>query len=409
MAYRALTEQEAVEYVKALPGLFSEEATLVSREIGDGNLNLVFDVREEAAGKSVIVKQALPYARVLGESWPLTLDRARIESEALRIQHKLVPELVPEVYHYDQELALTVMENVGDHVLLRKGLIEGNRYPLFARQIGKFLAHTLFYTSDLGVHPFEKKALVGSFLNPELCKITEDLVFTDPYEDAPTNDFNPLIQKEVEAIWNNKPLKLEIAKLKFDFLTRAEALLHGDLHTGSIFITETSLKAIDPEFAYYGPIGFDIGAVIANLLLNYAGQHGLQKDPGERESYREYLLTTVEDVWNEFVSQFVQLWHRHAKERSAHAEGFWQSYVKRLIQDAAGFAGCKILRRVIGLAGVADLNSIEDVQTRAEAERLALAIGEALILGRQNVEESTDITDIVRTVTARYYQEAATV
>ncbi|MED1954984.1 S-methyl-5-thioribose kinase [Brevibacillus centrosporus] len=409
MAYRALTEQEAVEYVKALPGLFTEGATLVSSEIGDGNLNLVFDIREEETGKSVIVKQALPYARVVGESWPLTVDRARIESEALRLQHKYVPDLVPEVYHFDQELALTVMENVGDHIIMRKGLIEGNRYPLFAKQIGKFLAHTLFYTSDLGANPYDKKALVGTFLNPELCKITEDLVFTDPYENAPTNDFNPLIQKEVEAIWENKPLKLEIAKLKFDFLTRAEALLHGDLHTGSIFITPTSMKAIDPEFAYYGPIGFDIGAVIANLLLNYAGQHGLQKDQGERESYREYLLTTVEDVWNEFVSQFVQLWHKQAKERSAHVEGLWQSYVNRLIQDTAGFAGCKILRRVIGLAGVADLNSIEDVQVRAEAERLALAIGEALILGRNNLEESTDITDLVRTVTARFYQEATTV
>lgn len=83
--------------------------------------------------------------------------------------------------------------------------------------------------------------------------------------------------------------------------------------------------------------------------------------------------------------------------------------MKRLIQDTAGYAGCKILRRVIGLAGVADLNTIADDEKRAEAERLALAIGEALILGRSNVDESTDITDIVRQVTARYYQEATTV
>jgi 5-methylthioribose kinase len=407
MAYRALTEQEAVEYVKALPGLFSEGAELSSREIGDGNLNLVFHIREEATGKSVIVKQALPYARVVGESWPLTVDRARIESEALRIQHKYVPDLVPEVYHFDAELALTVMEDVSDHVIMRKGLIAGNRYPLFAKHIGRFLARTLFFTSDLGAHPFDKKALVGKFINPELCKITEDLVFTDPYEDAPTNNFNPLIRPEVEAIWRNKPLKREIAKLKYDFLTRAEALLHGDLHTGSIFVSETSTKVIDPEFAYYGPIGFDIGAVIANLLLNYAGQHGLQPDQGKREEYREYLLETVENVWNEFVSQFVQLWHKQAKERSAHVEGFWQDYVKRLIQDAAGYAGCKILRRVIGLAGVADLNTIADDHVRAQAERLALAIGQELILRRGEMEESTDITDVVRSVSARFYQEAA--
>jgi len=407
MAYRALTEQEAVSYVQSLPGLFEERTGLTSREIGDGNLNLVFHIADKATGKSVIVKQALPYARVVGESWPLTVDRARIESEALRLQHHYVPDLVPHVYHFNPELALTVMQDLSDHVIMRKGLIEGKRYPLFAKHIGRFLAETLFHTSDLGAHPYEKKSLVAKFINPELCKITEDLVFTDPYENAPTNNFNPLIRPDVEAIWKNAPLKLEIAKLKYDFLTRAEALLHGDLHTGSIFVTQTSTKVIDPEFAYYGPIGFDIGAVIANLLLNYAAQHGLQPDPAKREAYREYLLETVENVWNEFVSQFVQLWHKQAKERSAHVQGFWQEYVQRVLRDTAGFAGCKILRRVIGLAGVADLNTIADDQIRAEAERLALAIGQALILGRGKLEQAADITDLVRATAVGYDQEAA--
>lgn len=406
MTYRALSEQEAVEYVRNLPNLFAENATFTSHEIGDGNLNLVFHIRDEQNGKSVIVKQALPYARVVGESWPLTLDRARIETEALRIQYKHVPDLVPEVYHYDAELALTVMEDLSDHIIMRKGLIAGNRYPQFAKHIGRFMAQTLFYTSDISLHPFEKKALVGSFINPELCKITEDLVFTDPYEDAPTNNFNPLIRPQVEQIWSNVPLKKEIAKLKFGFLTRAEALLHGDLHTGSIFVTETSTKVIDPEFAYYGPIGFDIGAVFANLLLNYAAQEGLAQDEAARESYRAYLLETVENVWNEFVSQFVHLWHKQAKERSAHVEGFWQDYVNNVLHDAVGYAGCKMLRRVIGLAGVADLNSIESDEIRARAERLALAIGQALILERNEVQEATDITAIVNKVTTTFNQEA---
>lgn len=398
MAYRALTEAEAVEYVKALPGLFAAEAPLTSHEIGDGNLNLVFHISQPETGKSVIVKQALPYARVVGESWPLTLDRARIESEALQIQYKYVPNHVPQVYHYDAELALTVMEDLSSHVIMRKGLIERKRYPLFAKHIGKFMAHTLFFTSDLGLDPYEKKALVGRFINPELCKITEDLVFTDPYEDHETNNFNPLIADDVKQIWNHTALKREITHLKFAFLTRAEALLHGDLHTGSIFVTKESTKVIDPEFAYYGPMGFDVGAVIANLLLNYAGQHGLTQDEQERESYRQYLLDTVEDVWNEFVSEFVKLWHKQVKERSANVEGFWQDYVNQLLQDAVGFAGCKMLRRVIGLAGVADLKEIADPQVRAEAERQALAIGQALILNRKSIAEAADITDLVRKV-----------
>ncbi len=52
------------------------------REVGDGNLNLVFIVTSGAAG--AVVKQALPYVRLVGESWPLPLDRAHFEREALR-------------------------------------------------------------------------------------------------------------------------------------------------------------------------------------------------------------------------------------------------------------------------------------------------------------------------------------
>ncbi len=48
----------------------------------------------------------------------------------------------------------------------------------------------------------------------------------------------------------------------------AQALIHGDLHTGSIMVNEQDTKVIDPEFAFYGPMGFDVGTLLANLLLN---------------------------------------------------------------------------------------------------------------------------------------------
>ena len=56
-------------------------------------------------------------------------------------------------------------------------------------------------------------------------------------------------------------------QLKLKFLTSAEALVHGDLHTGSIMVTEEDTRAIDPEFAFFGPMGFDVGALIGNLLI----------------------------------------------------------------------------------------------------------------------------------------------
>ncbi|WP_134699851.1 S-methyl-5-thioribose kinase [Ammoniphilus sp. YIM 78166] len=398
MEYRAFSEQEAVEYARHIKGLFPDGAQLDSREIGDGNLNLVFHIIDRVSGKSIIFKQALPYARVVGESWPLTLDRARIESEALIIQDEICPGSVPKVYHYDKELALTVMEDLSDHVIMRKGLIEGNLYPAFAEHIGSFLAKTLFFTSDYAMGFKEKKERVGQFINPELCKITEDLVFTDPYYDAETNNFNPLIRETVEGIWGNAELRREIGKLKYSFMTDAQALLHGDLHTGSIMVTEQSTKVIDPEFAYYGPMGFDIGAVIANLLLNYAAQEGLKENAAERGSFRAWLLGTATKVWNTFEEEFRRLYKENVKDPVFSAPGFVDDVMAGLLKDTAGFAGCKMMRRVIGLAGVADLNSIQDEKVRAKAEIFALAIGQSLVMERQAVKRIEDVLEIVKKI-----------
>ncbi|MCD1258820.1 S-methyl-5-thioribose kinase [Paenibacillus athensensis] len=398
--YHPLTEAEAIEYSRSIPDLFTPGAELVSREIGDGNLNLVFHISEPTTGKSIILKQALPYAKVVGESWPLTLDRARIESEALMIEEKLCPELVPHVYVYEADLALTVMEDLSDHVIMRKGLIEGNRYPLFAKHIGHFLAHTLFFTSDLGMNQQEKKLQLGRFINPELCKITEDLIFYHPYFDAETNNFEPHLRDAVEAIWRDQALHREAAGLRYKFLTSAQALLHGDLHTGSIFIKPDSTKVIDPEFAYYGPMGFDIGAVIANLLLNFAAQEGWSPDARSRKDYRSYLLTTVRDVWTQFERNFRTLWDEHCTDRMARTPGYQDRYLDELLKDTVGFAGAKMVRRVIGLAHVADIDKIEDAAARERAQRLALTIGTALIHGHRSAESIEALIDVAASAAA---------
>jgi 5-methylthioribose kinase len=393
--YHALTVQEAVEYARHLPGLFLEGAVFESREIGDGNLNLVFHIQDKVSGKSVIFKQALPYARVVGESWPLTLDRARIESEALILQNELSHGSVPQVYHYDSKLALTVMEDLSDHTIMRKGLIHCQKYPSFPQHIGKFMAKVLFLTSDYVLDFKTKREKVAQFINPELCKITEDLVFTDPYFDAPTNNFNSKIRGEVEAIWKDEELKREAAKLKALFMTSAQSLLHGDLHTGSIMVTSSSTKVIDPEFAFYGPMGFDIGAVIANLLLNYAGQEGLTHDEAERASYRTYLVDTVVNVWAAFEHEFLALWENHVKDEVFKTEGYVHELLSQVLQESVGFAGCKMIRRVIGLAGVGDLGEIEDEEKRAKAEKLALQIGKQFVLKRNKVKTIGDVAGIV--------------
>ncbi|MCR8643669.1 S-methyl-5-thioribose kinase [Paenibacillus sp. N1-5-1-14] len=392
--YHPLSELDAITYAKNLPNIFDNDAQLTCHEIGDGNLNLVFHITDTKSAKGVIIKQALPYAKVVGESWPLTLDRARIESEALIAQAQVCPTLVPEVYAYDPNLAVTAMEDLSDHIIMRKGLMQTVRYPRFAEDIGTFLARTLFYTSDLGMNQQDKKRQVENFINPDLCKITEDLIFEAPYTDADTNNYEAHLQDVVDRLHNNVNLHLEVAILRQKFLTSAQALLHGDLHTGSIFVTPESTKVIDPEFAYYGPMGFDIGAVFANLLLNYAAQEAWSESPEACQDYRNYLLNTLTEVWNVFNREFRALWNEHCVDRIAKTTGYQDFYMQQLLRDTVGFTGCKMVRRVIGLAHVADIDQIENLDTRERAQRIALHLGQQLILLNRQAASIDDLIDL---------------
>lgn len=395
--YEPLNELTVIDVVKPLN--FFDEATvneLVVKEIGDGNLNLVFHIEDPLSKKALIVKQALPYAKVVGESWPLTLDRARIESDALLQEAASVPHLVPKVYHSDSHLALTVMEDLSDHVILRKGLIDGNTYPQLAEDIGTFAANTAFYSSDFYLHPYDKKERVKQFTNPELCKITEDLVFTDPFFDHDTNDFPAELQKDVEKIWSDQELLREVAQLRYSFLTRAEILLHGDLHTGSIFVKENSTKVIDPEFAFYGPAGFDLAHFFANLALNHLSQNAHAKEPFYRESLQSYLLETIEKTWNKYSKTFSELWNKKATDPFAKIEGVLDDFLQKTFQEAVGFAGCEVIRRTIGLAHVADLDSIENKDVEIFYKKKALELGSSLIKKQRSITTVTQLTDLIR-------------
>ena len=395
--YRALDVHTVIAYVGARPELwevFRPGEALEAAEIGDGNLNLVFRVWATAdPTRTIIVKQALPYVRLVGESWPMPADRARIEAQALEVEYRLAPQHTPRTYFYDADMHLIAMQNLYQHIVMRKGLIEGVRYPHFAEHIGLFLARTLGGTSDLLLDYRTKKLEVARFLNPELCKITEDLIFTEPYRYTERNPFHKQLEPQVLALQADDALRVEVAQMKEKFMTHAQALLHGDLHTGSIMVNATDTYVIDPEFAFYGPMGFDIGAVIGNLFLNYAAHEVRTKDPARRADFRQYLTDTVLELWHVFEREFQSyVWSQVDAVNMPPA--YQRDYMLRLLQDSAGLGACKMMRRVIGLAGVADIRGIEDVHDRAIAGSLALNMGVALIKRRRELHTIEDLVAV---------------
>ncbi len=395
--YTPLTVDTVIDYTRTRPELramFREGEVLEAVEVGDGNLNLVFKVWVQADPKrTVVLKQALPYLRLVGDSWPLPTDRARIEAAVLAIEYRLVPQHTPKVYFYDPDMYLTAMQNLNNHIIMRKGLIQGIKYPHFAEHIGLFMACTLGYTSDLVLDYKTKKEEVARFINPELCKITEDLVFTEPYRKTERNPYHKEIEPQVLALQADDALRSEVAEMKEKFMTQAQALIHGDLHTGSLMVNQTETYAIDPEFAFYGPMSFDIGAVIANLFLNYAAHEVRTIDPDTRADFRKYLTDTVIQLWHVFEREFQPIWAQ--VDHINMPKGYQERYMLRLLQDGAGMAACKMMRRVIGLAGVEDIRGIENVAERSTAASLALNIAYELMMQRHELRKIEEMVEIV--------------
>ncbi|KAF7767676.1 hypothetical protein PCIT_a3741 [Pseudoalteromonas citrea] len=377
--YSVFDSEKALGYVASLGSLFNLQAPLSCYEFGDGNLNLVFRI-SDSAGRSIILKQALPYARCVGESWPLTLDRARIEASVLKLHGVVCPETTVKVLHQNDQLALTILEDLGQLAILRTALNNGETYPKLSKDIATHLATTSFNYSDFVLTPAKKKSLVSEFLNPELCAITEELFFDDPYHQHERNDFPITLTEPVSALRNNAQLRLEVAKLKAKFLCSPQTLLHGDVHTGSIFVDANTTKVIDPEFGFFGPIGFDLGSFVGNLLLNYCAQQARIESLPQRRQMQTYLISCIAECLLTFEQSWQTLANTHTQDVTLRDPAYIDHFISSIMQDAMGYCGTELIRRTIGLAHVADIEGIEDKTARFAVEQHTLLLGEQLIL-----------------------------
>lgn len=384
--YRTFNAADAVEYAQQFGGVDDPSALVSAEEIGDGNLNLVFKIFDNQGRSRVVVKQALPYVRCVGESWPLTLDRARLEAQTLIEHYKHCPQHTVNVTHYDAELAVMVMEDLSSHRIWRSELVKGAYYSQAGRQVGEYLAQTLFHTSDFFLHPHKKKAEVARFINPEMCEITEDLFFNDPFIDHERNKYPAALESLVVSLRSDDALKIAVAGLKHRFFADAEALLHGDVHSGSIFVADGSLKVIDAEFGYFGPIGFDVGSAIGNLLINYCCLPGLLA-PREAAEGRERRLSDVQDICNQFASRFLELAKEKTRDVALAYPGYAESFLRKVWRDTLGYCGTELIRRTVGMSHVADFKQIEDQTMRTECIRSCITLGRTLILAADHVAD----------------------
>ena len=388
---------DVVEYVKEKYDFFDKNAELSVNEIGDGNLNYVFRVQDEKTGKSVILKHSGIETRARSGRHVDT-DRNRIEAEILMLQDKYAPGYVPKIYGYDPVMCCMAMEDMKDYEVMRGALLKYERYPFFADQITTYMVNILLATTDVAMDHKEKKKLVKSYINPDLCTITEQLVYSDSFGNfAGKNYVVDELKDYVELeIYGDKELRLEGAKLKFDFMEHAQALIHGDLHSGSIFINNERIKVFDPEFAFYGPMGYDLANVVAHTIFAKFHSIAMQEEGNAKNEFQEWADSVILESVDLFIDKFKEKYDEICTDCMAKTEGFREYYLGQVIHDAAGIAGCELIRRIVGVSKVKDITDITDSALRAEQEKKMISIAKELIKRRNEIFDGKQFLEIVK-------------
>lgn len=370
-------------------------------EIGDGNINYVFKAWTEKDGRSVIVKQADKLLRSSGR--PLDLYRNKIEAQILMLEKQLAPAFIPEVYYYDEGMAALSMEDISAYGNLRKELMNNHVYSHLSENLSSFLADVLLPTTDLVMDPQKKKQQVKFFINTELCDITEDLVLTEPYYDPYWNERNKNIVTPgnesfvKEFLYEDTVLQDEVAKLRVAFMNNAQALIHGDLHSGSIFANDEGIKIIDPEFAFYGPMGYDIGNVIGNLFFSWANKVFTMPEETQAITALEKTISELYDLTEEKLSK---KYDETVTFRFYCSPEFKKSYIRGVMADSLGYAGTEMIRRTVGDSKVMEVTCVENLAQRIPMERALIKMGIALVKKRAEICTGSELIEQFRLILA---------
>ena len=368
-----------LEERRAEIGFFEPDAKLQVEEIGDGNLNFVYRVFDASKPKfSLVLKHAPPYIKILGPDYPLTSERLSYEARALKVYNRLFMNTVPKLHFFDPDAAVIVMEYLPAYRLLRDDLILGKINPIIPKQIGRFMGFVHSQTHQHNIDERSENHYRNHFANTDMQAITGDYVFTFPFMDHQTNFYTDGLEDSVEILKADTEFLQQAEMLKNIFLRVKRGLTHGDLHTGSVMVNDYSAKVIDSEFAFYGPVGFDIGLFWANYLLSYFSH-------AENSKIQSDIIAAVIAVWENYIEEFRM--DTSLKKRAIHV----------IFHEAVGFTGMEMLRRIIGAAHVKDIEGIDDPDRKLRIERAILEFGRTIVKKRNNIADVHEMVALLYT------------
>ena len=218
--------------------------------------------------------------------------------------------MLPRVHAFDADARVLILEDLGgaermDHALARGAELDGA-----AACLGAFLGRVHAGTRDA--------ALANAFANDEMRRLHGEHIFVLPLR---ANDF-PLaagLLPRARALREDAEL-VRIADAAYArYLEPEGALVHGDVQAGNVLLAPSGPKLLDAEIAHVGDPAFDLGTLVAHLVL-----------PAAAEGRLGSALPAVDAAIRAY--------------RGAHGAG------APPLADSLRYAGLELLRRTIGAA-----------------------------------------------------------
>ncbi|BBM86028.1 phosphotransferase [Candidatus Uabimicrobium amorphum] len=244
------------DYLLQQQYLLSGETISHVEKAGDGNMNCTLRVKSDK--RSFIVKQSRPWV----EKYPsiaAPIERTLMEAEFYsNVQRNdLVLRDMPRLLHVDENSYIVVFEDLGnakDFTFLYNGeFITGDQL----QQLTIFLGN---------LHTTKTTTMIT---NEAMRALNYQHIYEIPLKDKSVDldNITPGLNDVASEFRNKNDYKKCIATLGKLYLENGTTLLHGDYYPGSWLLTDDGVKIIDVEFCFCGPAEFDMGVMIAHLLL----------------------------------------------------------------------------------------------------------------------------------------------
>ncbi|MBB4080476.1 5-methylthioribose kinase [Lewinella aquimaris] len=253
--------EEVTHYLNERAYLIPGEEVTTAEPAGESNMNVA--LRVTTTRRKFILKQSRPWVAKFPEL-AAPVERVLIERDFHQaiVNDRFLSSHMPELLRADPENYVLLLEDLGQASDMR--FVYSSDASLTRTQLSTLLR----FASEL--HHLRPVDFPN---NQGLKRLNHAHIFDLPFR--PDNGFPldaiyPGLAAAALPFQHDDALRDVTAELGKEYLATGDRLIHGDFYPGSFLTVDDTVFVIDTEFAYLGRPEFDIGVLMAHLLLSRA-------------------------------------------------------------------------------------------------------------------------------------------